>query len=149
MGMQIGSSSPNMLAMQSTTQNQAGQKQQHVSNLFSALQSGDIASAQKSYTALGLSSGAKGSNSPLAQIGKELDKGDLANAQKIAKSMKTAQALATNSTVSTTAASENSSVQQAVKPITTNPADLASELMSDFSSASSALGLGNLVNTLV
>jgi hypothetical protein len=136
MGMRIASS--NAMAMQSTPLSQTNQKQQHVSNLFSALDSGDISSAQKSYTALGLSSGTATSNSPLAMIGKALDAGDLSKAQEVAKTMKSD---ATNSA--------SVSNNQVAKPSTSSTANLASELMSDFSSASSELGLGSLVNTLV
>ena len=157
MGMRIGSS--NAMAMQSTSLSQANQKQQHVSNLFTALGSGDLASAQKSYTALGLSAGTSATNSPLAQIGKALDSGDLSSAQEIAKSMKakessasasTAAAANTNATTATTATT-NSSInsQQTIPPKPSTTSDLASELMSDFTSASKTLGLGTMVNALV
>jgi len=136
MGMRIASS--NAMAMQSLSLSPTNQKQQHVSNLFSALDSGDISSAQKSYTALGLSSGTATSNSPLAMIGKALDAGDLSKAQEVAKSMKSDAATSTS-------VSEN----QVGKPSTSITSNISSELMSDFSSASSALGLGSLVNTLV
>ena len=136
MGMRIASS--NAMTMQSMSLSQTNQKQQHVSNLFSALDSGDIKSAQKSYTALGLSSGTATSNSPLAMIGKALDAGDLSKAQEVATSMK-----------SDAATSASASDNQVTKPATSITSNISSELMSDFSSASSALGLGSLVNTLV
>ena len=136
MGMRIGSS--NAMAMQSTALSQTQGKQKNVSDLFSALQSGDLQGAQKSYSALGLSTGATGSNSPLAQIGKALNSGNLSSAQEIAKSMNANAASVWSTTIPT---------QTAAQPSST--IDLAQQLMSDFSSASSTLGLGNQINTLV
>ncbi len=147
MGMRIGSS--DVMAMQSTAMNQTSQKQQHVSNLFSALDSGDLASAQKSYSALGLSSGTTGMNSPLAQIGKALDSGDLAGAQKVAKSMKSKDTSAVSEATATTTATNIGNTKPATQSAPSASSDLASELLSDFSSASSVLGLGGLVNKLV
>jgi hypothetical protein len=136
MGMRIGSS--NAMAMQSTALTQTQGKQKNVSDLFSALQSGDLQGAQKSYSALGLSSGATGSNSPLAQMGKALSSGNLSSAQEIAKSMNAnAASVASKTTPSQTSAQPSTAM------------DLAQQLMSDFSSASSTLGLGNQINTLV
>ena len=136
MGMRIGSS--NAMAMQSTALSQTQGKQKNVSDLFSALQSGDLQGAQKSYSALGLSTGATGSNSPLAQIGKALNSGNLSSAQEIAKSMNANAASVGSTTIPTRTAAQPSST-----------IDLAQQLMSDFSSASSTLGLGNQINTLV
>jgi hypothetical protein len=151
MGMRIGSS--NAMAMQSTSLSQANQKQQHVSNLFTALGSGDLASAQKSYTALGLSAGTSATNSPLAQIGKALDSGDLSSAQEIAKSMKAKESSETASTAASSntnaATNTTSKSQQTTSPTPSTTTDLASELMSDFTSASKTLGLGTMVNALV
>jgi len=137
MEMRIGSGSP--MAMDSASLSAANQKHQHISNLFSALDSGDIASAQKSYSALGLSAGTTASNSPLALIGKALDSGDLSGAQQIAKSMKTSHAAPSATTDS------QKTAQTPIKGV----GDTADELLSNLSSASSVLGLGRLVNTLV
>ena len=136
MGMRIGSS--NAMAMQSTALSQTQGKQKNISDLFSALQSGDLQGAQKSYSALGLSTGATGSNSPLAQIGKALNSGNLSSAQEIAKSMNANAASVGSTTIPKQIAAQPSST-----------IDLAQQLMSDFSSASSTLGLGNQINTLV
>ena len=136
MGMRIGSS--NAMAMQSTALSQTQGKQKNVSDLFSALQSGDLQGAQKSYSALGLSTGATGSNSPLALIGKPLNSGNLSSAQEIAKSMNANAASVGSTTIPKQIAAQPSST-----------IDLAQQLMSDFSSASSTLGLGNQINTLV
>jgi hypothetical protein len=149
MEMRIGSGSA--MAMQSNSLTQANQKQKHVSNLFSALESGDLASAQKSYSALGLSSGTSATNSPLAQLGKALDSGDLSGAQQIAKSMKSKDTSSTAAISASSASSEtvSSNTQTQTQAATSTAADLASELMSDFTSASSALGLGSVINKLV
>lgn len=137
MEMRIGSG--NAMAMQSNSLSPANQKQQHVSNLFSALESGDMASAQKSYSALGLSAGTSTTNSPLAQIGKALESGDLSGAQQIAKSMKSTH-------------SGSATGSDTLKPTQSSSAsvgDVTGEVLSHLSSASSVLGLGRLINTLV
>ncbi len=69
------------------------QRQQSVKDLMSALQSGDLASAQKAFGSLpGASNIASSdSNSPLAQIGKALQSGDLAAAQQAAQAWQTAR----------------------------------------------------------
>jgi hypothetical protein len=63
------------------------QRQQSSKDLFSALQSGDLAGAQKAFSALTGGTGNVSSNSPLAQIGQALQNGDVAGAQKAAQQL--------------------------------------------------------------
>jgi hypothetical protein len=63
------------------------QRQQSSKDLFSALQSGDLAGAQKAFSALTGGTGSVNSNSPLAQIGQALQNGDVAGAQKAAQQL--------------------------------------------------------------
>lgn len=92
MGMRIGQS-----AFASTTQGVGAsswqQRQQGIKNLMSALQAGDMGSAQQAFGSLPGASNIASSdnNSPLAQIGKALKDGDLAAAQRAAQAWQNAR----------------------------------------------------------
>jgi hypothetical protein len=90
MGMRIvGSTSAGMA--QGVGAANAQQRQQSVKDLMSALQAGDLASAQKAFGTLPGASkiASSDSSSPLAQIGKALQAGDLAAAQQAAQAWQT------------------------------------------------------------
>jgi hypothetical protein len=87
MGMRIASSAT-ASATQATSASNWQRRQQGVKSLFSALQSGDLAAAQKSYAGLSKASGGVNATSALGQIGQALQAGDLAGAQKVAQSMR-------------------------------------------------------------
>ncbi len=63
------------------------QKQQNMNNMFSALKSGDIASAQKCYASSGLPPMGANNSSPLGRLYQALRKEDLAGAQQAALDM--------------------------------------------------------------
>ena len=94
MGMGIDSSSATW-ASQSPTSLQSSpvsnwqQRQSGLQALSSALQSGDLASAQSAYSAISANNPNISSSSPLGQIGAALQSGDIAGAQKLASSMHT------------------------------------------------------------
>ncbi len=83
MGMRIGHSSP---AVNTTGSSAWQQKQQDVKGLMSALQSGDLATAQKAYATLTNDNGTPTGDGPLAKIGQALQSGDLSAAQQAAQS---------------------------------------------------------------
>ena len=62
-------------------------RQQSVNDLFSSLQSKDLAGAQKAFKDVAKNSPVLTPSSPMAQIGAALDKGQLEDASKIAQSI--------------------------------------------------------------
>ena len=80
MGMRVGSSGA-AAGMQGSAVSNWQQRQQSFKDLNAALQSGDLASAQKAYSGLATGAGSTNSNSPLAKIGQALQNGDLSSAQ--------------------------------------------------------------------
>jgi hypothetical protein len=94
MGMRIGHPSANNNSAQGIGASNWQQRQQSVKDMMSALQSGDLAAAQKAFGSLPGSANiaASDSNSPLAQIGKALQAGDLASAQQAAQAWQNARA---------------------------------------------------------
>jgi hypothetical protein len=85
MGMRVGSSSASM-ASQMTAVTDWQQRQQGIKDLFSKLNAGDLAGAQKAYAAFAANNTIK-SDSPMGQLGDALKNGNLAAAEKIAESM--------------------------------------------------------------
>lgn len=79
MGMRISGS---VGASQSVGMANWQQRQQSSKDLFAALKSGDLAGAQKAFSALPGDAGKVNSNSPFAQIGQALQNGDIVGAQK-------------------------------------------------------------------
>jgi len=108
MGMRVGSSSASM-ASQATAVSGWQQRQQGMKDLFSKLNAGDLAGAQKAYAAFAANNNIK-SDSPMGQIGDALKNGNLAAAEKIAQSLQknkatspvSAQANANNQQVAST-----------------------------------------------
>ena len=108
MGMRVGSSSASM-ASQATAVGGWQQRQQGMKDLFSKLDAGDLAGAQKAYASFAANNNIK-SDSPMGQLGDALKKGDLASAEKIAQSLQknrstspaSAQANANNQQVAST-----------------------------------------------
>jgi hypothetical protein len=110
MGMRVGGSSVNWSSQQtSSSVNDWQKRQQGMKDLFSSLQSGDLASAQKAFASV--QTNTSSSNSPLTKVGDALQAGDLAGAQQAAKAMHAARGghhhakaatQASNSTSSTT-----------------------------------------------
>ena len=86
MGMRVGGAS-NAWASQSTSVANWQQNQSNVKNLFSSLKSGDLGSAQKAFASLSSGANSVSPNSPMAQIGKALQSGDLSTAQNLAQAM--------------------------------------------------------------
>jgi ribosomal protein S20 len=74
-----------MGASQSASISNWQQNQQNFKALSSALQSGDLAAAQKAFSSM--SSSSSNSNSPLAQLGQALQNGDLKGAQTAMQAM--------------------------------------------------------------
>ena len=90
MGMRVGSSSVNWSSQQtSSSVNGWQQRQQGMKDLFSSLQAGDLASAQKAFASV--QTNTSSSNSPLTKVGDALQAGDLAGAQQAAKAMHAAR----------------------------------------------------------
>ncbi len=92
MGMRIGNSAATGTA-QGVGASNWQQRQQSVKDLMSALQAGDLGSAQKAFGSLPGASNiaSSGGNSPLAQVGKALQSGDLAAAQQAAQAWQSAR----------------------------------------------------------
>jgi hypothetical protein len=108
MGMRVGSSSAAM-ASQATAVSGWQQRQQGMKDLFSTLNVGNLAGAQKAYAAFAANNNIK-SDSPMGQLGDALKNGNLAAAEKIAQSLQknratspvSAQANANNQQVAST-----------------------------------------------
>lgn len=90
MGMRVGGMG-SAGASQSTGVSNWQQNQQNFKNLASALSSGDLASAQKAYASLTANNSNIPANSPLGQIGKALQSGDVGAAQQAMQSMQAAR----------------------------------------------------------
>ena len=72
---------------QSTYASGLQQKQQNMNNMFAALKSGDMATAQKAYASSGMPPMAANNTSPLGRLYQALRHEDLAGAQKAALDM--------------------------------------------------------------
>ena len=88
MGMRVDASS----TTQSTATAAWQQRQQSFSNLFSSLQSGNLAGAQTALQGLTGGSGSVNAQSPLSGIAQALQAGDLAGAQKAAQTFQSNRA---------------------------------------------------------
>jgi hypothetical protein len=108
MGMRVGSSSAAMASPASAVSGWQ-QRQQGMKDLFSTLNAGNLAGAQKAYAAFAANNNIK-SDSPMGQLGDALKNGNLAAAEKIAQSLQknratspaSAQANANNQQVAST-----------------------------------------------
>jgi len=112
MGMRIGGAAQ-AGATQGTGAAQWQQRQQGVKDLMAALQSGDLATAQKAWSGLSANGSGTRANGPLAAIGKALQGGDLAGAQQAAKDWQAQRAGHHHHTASAT--------PSAPPPISTDP----------------------------
>jgi len=72
---------------QSTYTSGLQQKQQNMNNMFAALKSGDLATAQKAYAASGMPAMAANNTSPLGRLYTALRNDDLKSAQQAALDM--------------------------------------------------------------
>ena len=122
MGMRIGGGAGSAWATQNTSVGNWQQRQQNMKALGTALQSGDLATAQQAFAtiAAGNPAMAANANSPLAKIGQALQSGDLAGAQQAAQAWRggrhgDAAQVATNGVAS--GASATSSFLQTLTPL--------------------------------
>jgi hypothetical protein len=104
MGMRVGSSSASMTS-QAAAVSGWQQRQQGMKDLFSSLNAGNLAGAQKAYAAFAANNNIK-SDSSIGQLGDALKNGNLAAAEKIA------QSLQKNRTTSPASAQANANNQQ-------------------------------------
>lgn len=139
------------------------QRQKSSQDLFAAIASGDLASAQKAYATLtrsGLSAGttpALNPNTPIGQIGKALEKGDLGSAKLIAGTLQALQqnGPAVSKTIKSAfnnVSSASSGASKALSTLSNLEQALQSSESSTLSSSKnplSQLGLGSKLNSLV
>jgi hypothetical protein len=91
------------------------QKQQNMNNMFAALKSGDLATAQKAYAASGMPPMAANNTSPLGRLYQALRQDDLAGAQKAALDMQGKHGKNNNSPVSAIVDKSNTAMTPAQK----------------------------------
>jgi hypothetical protein len=138
------------------------QRKKSSQDLFSAIASGDLASAQKAYATLtrsGLNEGstpALNPNTPIGQIGQALQKGDLASAKSIANNLKALQqnGPAVSKSIQSAfnnVASASSGASKALSTLSNLEQSIQSSENSSLSSNNplSQFGLGSKVNSLV
>jgi hypothetical protein len=92
---------------QSTYASGLQQKQQNMNNMFAALKSGDMASAQKAYASSGMPPMAANNTSPLGRLYQALRHEDLAGAQKAALDMQGKHGKTASSSANSTQNSAN------------------------------------------
>jgi hypothetical protein len=128
---------------QSTYASGLQQKQQNMNNMFSALKSGDMVSAQKAYAASGLPPQATNNTSPLGRLYQALRHEDLAGAQKAALDMQGKSGKSASTPVNPTPSNSN-----AQTPAQKTAAALAqASIKAQQSSILAMLGQGTNVNT--
>ncbi|GEM_PF-2133029 len=139
------------------------QRQKSSQDLFSAISSGDLASAQKAYSTLtrsGLNGGstpALNPNTPIGQIGKALERGDIGSAKLIAGSLQALQQNGPAVSKSIKSAFNNvSSASSGASKALSTLSNLEQALQSSESASKasgknplSQLGLGSKFNSLV
>jgi hypothetical protein len=129
---------------QSTYANGLQQKQQNMNNMFAALKSGDMASAQKAYASSGMPPMSANNKSPLGRLYQALRHEDLAGAQKAALDMQGKNGKNTNASASATPNSTSTPTTPAQK---TAAAIAQANLKAQPSSVLAMLGRGTNVNT--
>ncbi len=129
---------------QSTYASGLQQKQQQTNNMFAALKSGDMASAQKAYAASGMPPMAANNTSPLGRLYQALRHEDLAGAQKAAQDMQGKNSKNTGTSANTSANSSNIQPTNAQKAAT---ALAQANLKAQQSGVFAMLGQGTNVNT--
>jgi len=105
MGMRVNSSSA-LGTTQSSSVSNWQQRQQSLQSLTAALQSGDLAGAQKAFSGLSNSSNVQG-NSPLAKLGQALQSGDLSGAQQALQNLQSSRGHHHHHSQQTTASSSS------------------------------------------
>lgn len=129
---------------QSTYASGLQQKQQQINNIYTALKSGDMASAQKAYAASGMPPMAANNTSPLGRLYQALRHEDLAGAQKAAQDMQGKNSKNTGTSANTSANSSNIQPTNAQKAAT---ALAQANLKAQQSGVFAMLGQGTNVNT--
>ena len=89
MGMRVGGSSAGWSSYQTSSVSGWQKRQQGMKDLFSSLQAGDLAGAQKAFA--NVQTNTSSDNSGLTKVGSALQAGDLAGAQQAAKAMHAAR----------------------------------------------------------
>ena len=129
---------------QSTYANGLQKKQQNMNNMFTALKSGDMASAQKAYASSGMPPMAANNTSPLGRLYQALRNEDLSGAQKAALDM---QGKSGKNTAPPTSGPVTASKSRAT-PVQQTAAALAqASIKAQQSSVLAMLGRGTNVNT--
>lgn len=129
---------------QSTYANGLQQKQQNMNNMFAALKSGDMASAQKAYASSGMPPMAANNTSPLGRLYQALRHEDLAGAQKAARDMQGKSGKNTSSAANSMPNSASTPTTPAQK---TAAALAQANLKAQQSSVLALLGRGTNINT--
>jgi hypothetical protein len=129
---------------QSTYASGLQQKQQNMNNMFAALKSGDMASAQKAYASSGMPPMAANNTSPLGRLYQALRHEDLAGAQKAALDMQGKHGKNASSSANSTQNSANTPSTPAQK---TAAALAHASLKAQQSSLLAMLGRGTNINT--
>jgi hypothetical protein len=129
---------------QSAYANGLQQKQQNMSNMFAALKSGDMVSAQKAYASSGLPPMATNNSSPLGRLYQALRQENLGDAQKAALAMQ-----GKNGKTSSTPAKTNPvNLASKASPAQKVAAELAqASIKAQQSSILDLLGRGTNINT--
>lgn len=152
MGMRVGGSNAGWSGYQTNASvNGWQQRQQGMKDLFSSLQAGNLASAQKAFA--GVQNNAGSGNSALTKVGDALQAGDLAGAQQAAKAMHAgrgghhhartaAQEADSTSSTTTGATAEASSADTAFNTFITN---LEAALAQQGQTATGANGQGSFL----
>lgn len=129
---------------QSTYANGLQKKQQNMNNMFAALKSGDMASAQKAYASSGMPPMAANNTSPLGRLYQALRNEDLSGAQKAALDM---QGKSERKTAPPTSGPVTASKSKATPAQQTAAALAQASIKAQQSSVLAMLGRGTNVNT--
>ncbi|MEY3794412.1 MAG: hypothetical protein EBS44_05285 [Betaproteobacteria bacterium] len=129
---------------QSTYASGLQQKQQNMNNMFAALKSGDMASAQKAYASSGMPPMAANNTSPLGRLYQALRHEDLAGAQKAALDMQGKHGKNASSSANST---QNSAIAASTPAQKTAAALAHASLKAQQSSLLAMLGRGTNINT--
>jgi hypothetical protein len=129
---------------QSTYASGLQQKQQNMNNMFAALKSGDMATAQKAYASSGMPPMATNNTSPLGRLYQALRHEDLAGAQKAALDMQGKNGKGANTAANQAPSSSSSQTTPAQK---TAAALAQASIKAQQSSILTMLGQGTNVNT--
>ena len=116
---------------QSTYASGLQQKQQNMNNMFAALKSGDLVTAQKAYASSGMPPMATNNNSPLGRLYQALRHEDLAGAQKAALDMQGKNGKNTSAAAHPTAITPSVQPTQAQKAGASQPQSATVQCLSD------------------